>query len=364
MTVARSDMTATLINDNSILIVGGCLGPQSYDPEGGYFYCASGTAKTELFTPESPTKATVTVLDDAPRVRQRHTAEYVDGKVWLFGGRDDNDEIVKEIDYFDVSTMTWGTVVTPWDDATSDLASFVLSDKRYVHIAGGYDQNYTATDSLALFDTTSMIFTAEKTEMDIERGDATAVVVDNEAYMFAGFTHTDFCNPLENVEKYSPQDNSWTPLPKLDEGRGDKGVTVVNYGGYEYVAIFGGEIQKHESCGRRRDVPPPFYTVSVVSKSIEFYSPLDNKWHKVQEEMPRALFRFPVVSVNLKGEDHSTVFAFGGQGPLTATAPFQHETTSKVISVSLTDRINSAAIPGLSVISTTFALLLCLVLGQ
>ena len=69
------------------------------------------------------------------------------------------DEIIQEIDYYDVSKKEWATVPEGWMTATSDLASFVLSDGKIVHVAGGYDQTYAAaSDELLSFNAETMKF--------------------------------------------------------------------------------------------------------------------------------------------------------------------------------------------------------------
>lgn len=346
MGTARSDLTATLLPNNEILLVGGCLGPQAYFYDGGFFGCLEATPKVELYKPTDAKTATIEDLPDAPRARLRHAAAYAEGKVFIFGGRNATDTIIQEIDVFDVTSKTWSTLADPWTDATSDLASFVLSDGKIVHLAGGYDQNYVqSSDQLVSFNAELEEFDTDlRTKMDQSRGDAIATVIDDIAYIFGGFSTDDFCSPLEHVEKYDITSDSWTELAELQEGRGDKGVAAVKYDGEDFVAVFGGETKKDLSCndGPPPSVefpsPPPASSISVPIRAIEMYSPSEDKWTKLTETMPQDLFRFATVALTFPGDDSSTVFTFGGQGLMSDESPFQHSTTEAVFSATLTDR--------------------------
>lgn len=97
-----SDITANYMQgdngdeDGFIIITGGCdaaNGNERLAPN--LFACTSTSTKTLLFDPFS---GTFQSMADAPRPRQRHAAAVSNGELYVFGGRDSDDNLVPEID--------------------------------------------------------------------------------------------------------------------------------------------------------------------------------------------------------------------------------------------------------------------------
>ena len=110
MPIKASDFTATYFDgsiegstaDNksshSIILLGGCSAEigNVYVADGDFpgFYCSIFSDQASIFYPED---GTFGKLPSMPQARTRHTAAVVDGKVYVVGGRDKNDAIVKDV---------------------------------------------------------------------------------------------------------------------------------------------------------------------------------------------------------------------------------------------------------------------------
>lgn len=127
MNLARSDMTATL-NDDAIYVIGGCAENQIYINEthaGQYpgYYCGffeGVTNRAEKYEPETDTWTT---LADAPRKRYRHAAVNFGDFIYIFGGVNDTDQDMPEVDIYDTRTDTWTTSDVPMTNPVRDLAA-------------------------------------------------------------------------------------------------------------------------------------------------------------------------------------------------------------------------------------------------
>jgi len=96
-----SDMMAnTMVVDDKELIVitGGCDDPngnQRNETEAlDLFFCLSVTAKTLTF---DPVENKFTRVKDSPMGRYRHAATEHNGELYLIGGRDEQDNLIREI---------------------------------------------------------------------------------------------------------------------------------------------------------------------------------------------------------------------------------------------------------------------------
>lgn len=101
-----SDMTATYLgsSDDGVYIAGGCDDPNGNvfvdDPDFPGFSCGSISDTLYRF---DVSESTIREVAKMPRPRYRHAAFGIQGRLWLVGGRDLNDDIVVEVD---VSTAT------------------------------------------------------------------------------------------------------------------------------------------------------------------------------------------------------------------------------------------------------------------
>lgn len=294
-------MTAETVNDK-VYIFGGCDGDQI-----GYV-CPSINTDVLIYDPAANTYETLAGV--LPNDRYRHAAATVGTKIYLLGGRDLNDDIVEVVDVFDTSDNTW-SVSFEWTSAQSDNMAFVLDGKVYA--IGGYDAAYEAQDETDIFDpdegwilgsahTTIAAMTAARGDFAVVQGD------DDLVYAFGGWSDANgFCVPLTSAEVYDPAADTWTALPDLAVGRGDKAAGLL----HGRVFAVGGEGKA--SCD---DDGVP--TTAVTD--VEVYDPEadDSAW-EVVAELPEEAFRFAAATWQ------HTIYVFGGQG--TARFCAQHNAT-------------------------------------
>ena len=252
-----------------------------------------------------------------PSQRYRHGAAFVNGKLYLIGGRNLQDDLIKEVIVYDAKDGdlgSWTTFMTFDDDAYvfSDLASFGHDGNIYV--IGGYDQNYNAQDKVFTINVeTKNIVNLES--MGTKRGDAQAVYY-NEGkvegiYAVGGFTDVNgFCDPLSHGEKYDFKMNKWTEIDHLENKRGDKGLVVIG----EKILAIGGEAKHEAYCtDDQSSIDPSSYSVAV--DDVETFNPQDGddaEWH-VESDFPSFRFR----SAAAASEKLGKVYVFGGKSAYT-----------------------------------------------
>jgi hypothetical protein len=195
----------------------------------------------------------------------------------------------------------------------SDHASFA-APPSYVYIAGGYDQNYTALDSvyrIVVEETTSEnnLKLEDAAPLLTARGDIIGVSSTDGTHGFigGGFTHDNgFCEPLDSVEEYSFGDNEWNYLPELVNARGE----IVFVELENNLFALGGERQIEGICDLTNTSELDVSEHTVGTDLVEVYerSSAQNDW-KVVENFREHKFRFAAVGV----EDKELIYAFGGQ---------------------------------------------------
>lgn len=197
------------LKSDAIILAGGCTsGNKNFGV--GYF-CETFSKEAYAFYPSTEN---FEQLPDMPVKRYRHAAAVIDGKIYLVGGRnqdesnpENSDELVKQIDVYDPVENKWSVLMElPDSYALSDNAAVAYDGKLYV--MGGYNKDYGVT-----FDT---VFSIDVESKQIEdhapmlekRGDAHAVYFeldngDPVAFIMGGFKNDDnFCKPLVSAERY------------------------------------------------------------------------------------------------------------------------------------------------------------------
>ena len=111
-----------------------------------------------------------------PRTRNRHASAVVNGQVCVFGGRNEADELIAEVDCYDPAADAWSTP-TSLPDPTSDHTGFATDDGK-VYLIAGYDAFYTALDTVTVVDMSDMsnIQFLEGPSLNGKRGDRRAHV--------------------------------------------------------------------------------------------------------------------------------------------------------------------------------------------
>ncbi len=136
MSVGRRDHTATLLNNQKVLIAGGNTSStgaslataEIYDPGTGKFTATTGSMTVG---------------------RQLHTATLmIDGRVLLVGGMSDPDTVVDSAEIYDPTTNRFTAVSAAMSSARAGHAATRLKDGR-VYFVGGYSTSDSFTSELS-----------------------------------------------------------------------------------------------------------------------------------------------------------------------------------------------------------------------
>mmetsp|Transcript_14248 Transcript_14248/g.34351 ORF Transcript_14248/g.34351 Transcript_14248/m.34351 type:complete len:400 (-) Transcript_14248:227-1426(-) len=300
-----SDHTATLSRNNGLVyIAGGCDSPLGNEFAGDFFFCASLSDKLYVF---DPTASTVSDLGQMPRTRYRHSANIVGNELWLIGGRDEEDNIITEIDIYNIESAEWRTLTLQDDFLTSDQASFTGdSSSKFIYVAGGYNATYAALATVFRIDTTTsaeggLASIGVMAPLQEARGDIEAASDGNTAFLGGGFTDANgFCAPLPTVESYNIAGNTWKYESDLINDRGE--VNMVELNGQ--VFAMGGERQIDNICEITGDTDPGELTVG-----LEVVEVLESGTWEVVDNFPTHRFRLAAVGY----DETNKIYVFGGQ---------------------------------------------------
>lgn len=295
-----SDHSASLASSGKIYLSGGCdeKNGNVWNDEAKMFLCYS---LSDSFFSYDPEEKLFQTLDNLPRKRYRHGSAFVGNQIWLTGGRDDMDNLIPEVDVYDIASGTWKTVGS-LTNPVSDHASFASSDSFFV--AGGYNQDYTALTAVTKISVSGDNLTeAAAAPLAEARGDIIGVASNDgtSAFVSGGFTHENWCLPLNTNEKYTFSSNTWETLPELGTGRGEH-VLVESK---NHLYSLGGEYPIYEVCEGGDYVPG---TKTVASDKVEVLEDGEKKWEDIVD-FPEPLFRFAAIGSASKDE----IYVFGGQ---------------------------------------------------
>jgi hypothetical protein len=216
-----SGLTATLLQDGKVLLVGG----QSGD---------SSQSNAELYDPAS---GTFTPTGSMSVPRSFHTGTLLpDGRVLIVGGHQFNfpNSALASAELYDPATGTFSTTGN-MSVARQDQTATLLPDGS-VLIAGGYDPNQTGLTSAEIYDPATGVFTPTGS-MTFRRGNQTATLLSNGQILIAG-GFTDFPGgSLASAELYDPTTGAFASTGDMTEARGAHTATSLSDG---TVLIAGG----------------------------------------------------------------------------------------------------------------------------
>jgi hypothetical protein len=306
-----SDFTATLVSETGVAyLAGGCDAPDGnvFNATDGQFVC--GSISSSLYSFDVSTE-TFSSLASLPRPRYRHAAAVnSDGsKLWLVGGRDNDENLVEAVDVYDIATNTWESYGTLATFSLSDGGSFRNGD--FMYVVGGYDVDYLSFASLIRLDmaTSSVdnLVVQELATMETPRGDVSTVNDGTYGYASGGFTHTnDFCTALDTIERYNFAADEWEEgaVPALNTPRSDKALVVLN----GKLFALGGERQIENVCQIADENLPEAGELTVAVDDVEILSEDGSEW-VVVSSLPNHRFRFAAIAWDAT----STIYSFGGQ---------------------------------------------------
>ena len=212
------------------------------------------------------------------------------------GGRDVEDNIITDVDVYDIATNSWSTSFQlEAIMAKSDFGMFANDNSLYM--VGGYDKDYTASNSTYKLNL-GTLGVEELGNLVESRGDIHAEIVGDKAVVTGGFTHENgFCQAKNSTEIFDLSTNEWTQLDDMNIHRGDQAVVSLD----NLLFVIGGEY-KIKCSGDPAESTTPSDEVDVLDLSAT------SSWRKL-DEIPDNRFRF-------QGEAFpptDTIYIFGGQ---------------------------------------------------
>ena len=214
MVTARSEHTATLLNNGMVLVIGG--------------YSLNGElASAELFDPATgsftPTGSMVTARLD-------HTATLLsNGKVLVTGGRNSGTSTYSTAELFDPGTGAFTPAGSMATARASHTATLLNSGR--VLVTGGF--NFTNPGALAtaeLFDPATGSFTPTGS-MAAGRESHTATLLSNGKVLITGGNPDNFPSSTDgSTELFDPGTGAFTPAGSMATGRASHTATLLNSG--------------------------------------------------------------------------------------------------------------------------------------
>lgn len=200
----RTGHTATLLNDGSVLVVGGNTN--------------GGPATAELYLPAS--SEWIQVGSPEQRPRSGHTATILpDGRVLIVGGYSANTPLALA-ELYDPATRSWqptGSLNTARDEHTMSI----LSDGR-VLVMGGYSPEGDALRSVEMYNPATGMWTLMNSGLTTPRYDHTSTVLPGDKILVVGGISDDAEQgeiPLATVEMYDHATQTWRMMGSLNAAR-------------------------------------------------------------------------------------------------------------------------------------------------
>lgn len=219
--------------------------------------------------------------------RYRFAGAELDGKIYVTGGRNSSDGIVRANEVYDIDQNEW-KLIPSLNEERSDHASFSLNGKIYV--VGGYSEDYsTIRKTVEVFDPKdeNAGWKLLPHELNAGRGDFSAIVIGQKAYVVGGFGDGWKLISEASLEEFDPVTESWQVKKTMWHPRGDKAATVWK----NTLFVSGGEVK----------VGPDSFAV----QKTEQYNPETNSW-RLLTPLPSPRFRAAAVTMK------DCVFVLGG----------------------------------------------------
>mmetsp|Transcript_5705 Transcript_5705/g.8542 ORF Transcript_5705/g.8542 Transcript_5705/m.8542 type:complete len:677 (-) Transcript_5705:134-2164(-) len=152
------------------------------------------TGENENEDETDDTSSSIYAAKEMPRPRHKHSSVSINGKIWLLGGRDENDDPIPQIDIYDSIQNTWITlgdnengnetgyggggggldsILVPNHDVinsnsvpyngVSDACTFTLGTSHIV-LTGGFDANYVALGYTIIIDVDATLNTLNNSD--------------------------------------------------------------------------------------------------------------------------------------------------------------------------------------------------------
>jgi len=176
--------------------------------------------------------------------RDQFTGGVIGGKIYVFGGNGNPDEInLKSTEIFDPATHLWTYKSSNENNngqGVEELTGAVFNDKLYVFGAEGGGTPYGVFNFVQEYDPAADTWTSKAPKPTIVSG-ATAAVYDGEIFLFGGgYSNTETTSRIyyNVVEAYNPTENTWRPVTNMPYNLGHMAVSIIGtkaylVGGYD-----------------------------------------------------------------------------------------------------------------------------------
>lgn len=238
---------------------------------GGLFYNVGGrgAGATALWTYDPSTDSWNNSLSQMPTPRQGLAACVVGDAIYAIGGRTSNGPNgggkVDIVECYDILTDEW-TTVAPLPERRSDMAAEVVGGKIYIF--GGFDQDRNVLNDVCMYDPTTDEWTTGLSPMPTARGAMYAVATHGgTVYVIGGWDGRS--SGLSTNEAYKVAQDEWTGgQPPMPTARAETG--AVNHGGRIYIVGggrpgFGLSVAANEVFFPPALVAPPVVPILALS---------------------------------------------------------------------------------------------------
>ena len=163
---------------------------------------------SDVYTFKATSLNSLSKLPSMKEGRQRSRAVYIKGEVYVFGGKDYEDEPIMTVEKYSIKNNTWENIANMYDDRTNFCACSFMDS---VYVIGGY---YSRT--CIKFNTNNRQWN-EVASLNERRDTAACAVYKGRIVVTGGFS----TGSLNTVEMYDHIADSWSYMPNMIEGRSD-----------------------------------------------------------------------------------------------------------------------------------------------
>ncbi len=280
-----------------------------------------------------------------PTARIYHTSEVWNGKIYVFGGSNNNSGsqiLLSQTEIYDTETDSWSEGAS-MPTARSFPVSAMIDDKIYV--IGGYIGS-AYTNKVEIYDPQTDSWTTGA-PMPTAKTQASAAVVGGKIYVTGGRSLSGDTKP---VEIYDPQTDSWTTGAPMSTEKSTPAISVVD----DKIYVFGGNSSsgtldiveiydpQNDSWTTGEPLPVPTHSMRAVAYSkkiylvggynveniLRVYDTMTNTWDS-GIPLPRSIYNHTAHIIGSK------IYVLGGS--------YNGYATNTVFSLNLTD--NPSKVP-------------------
>jgi len=220
MPTARQGLSTSVVNGKIYAIGGAEFSSDSFTKSEKFSTVEEYDPATDTWTTKSP----------MPTARGWHSANVVDGKIYIIGGAQGMTPgagHVVTVEVYDPATDSWSQM---GDMPLSRGAGYGSVVDGKIYFFGGYGGRQRADE----YDPSTDTWT-QKSDMPIGRVGLSTSVLDGKVFLVGGFGKVGYVGMTE-VDIYDPATDTWTTAPEMPTGRFGAYTAVVD--GKMYV--FGG----------------------------------------------------------------------------------------------------------------------------